>query len=324
MITSNNSSESNTENQSPKNIKNLIIGLLIAGILVMGGFMIFNHNQDSQLIEGQQTEIAKVTSEKSDVQTSFDASLARLDSMATTNATLNTQLADKDGEIAKMKTEIRGILNNKNASASELKRARSLIAQLNGQINSMQEQIAFLTSENDSLKYQKEGLIVEKAVLIRNLDSTNQVNTNLANKVDVASTLNASNITITPVKVKNNGKEKVKTVAKRVDKLVVNFDVKNRIIQTGTTDLYVVIIGPDGQPVTDAAGSGTFTTRDEGQKEFTSKLPVDLETGKVKNIEFGFAPAKEFKKGSYIIKIYQNGFLIGQGKQDLRKGGLFS
>ena len=312
------------EKESPKNIKNLIIGLLIAGILVMGGFMIFNHSQNDQFIKTQETELAKVTTEKSDIQASFDASLARLDSMATTNTDLQRKLSEKDNEIAKMKTEIRGILNNKNASASELKRAKTLIAQLNGQINTMQEQIAFLTNENDSLKYEREVLKAEKVVLIRHLDSTSEVNTNLTQKVDVGSTLNASNISITPIKVKNNGKEKVKTVAKRVDKLVVSFDVRNRIIQSGSTDLYVIVIGPDGKPVTDAAGSGTFTTREEGEKSFTAKLPVDLETAKTKNVEFGFAPAQHFKQGSYIIKIYQNGFLIGQGKQDLRKGGLFS
>ena len=313
-----------TEKESPRNIKNLIIGLLVAGILVMGGFMIFNYSQNDDYVKTQETELAKVTTEKSDIQSSFDASLARLDSMATTNTDLQTKLSERDNEIAKMKTEIRGILNNKNASASELKRAKTLIAQLNGEINTMQEQIAFLSSENDSLKYEREELRAEKITLIRNLDSTVDVNTNLTNKVDVASTLNASNISITPIKVKNNGKEKVKTVAKRVDKLVVSFDVRNRIIQSGTTDLYVIVIDPDGKAITDAAGSGTFTTRDEGSKSFTAKLPVDLETSKTKKVEFGFAPGDNFKQGSYIIKIYQNGFLIGQGKQELRKGGLFS
>ncbi len=323
MNSSSNSGVS-TEKESPKNIKNLIIGLLIAGILVMGGFMIFNNSQNDDYNKSQETELAKVTTEKSDIQSSFDASLARLDSMTTTNTDLQTKLSEKDNEIAKMKAEIRGILNNKNASSSELKRAKTLIAQLNGEINTMQEQIAFLSSENDSLKYEREELRAEKISLIRNLDSTKEINTNLTNKIDIASTLNASNISIKPVKVKNNGKEKVKTVAKRVDKLIVSFDVRNRIIQSGTTDLYVIVIGPDGKAVTDAAGSGTFTTREEGEKSFTAKLPVNLETAKTKNIEFGFAPAENFKQGSYIIKIYQNGFLIGQSKQDLRKGGLFS
>jgi len=313
-----------TEKKSPQNIKNLIIGLLVAGILVMGGFMIFNNSQNDEYLTKQESELAKVTTEKSDLQSSFDASLARLDSMATTNTDLQTKLSERDNEIAKMKTEIRSILNNKNASSSELKRAKTLIAQLNSEINTMQEQIAFLTSENDSLKYEREELKAERITLIRNLDSTVDVNSTLSNKVDIASTLNASNISITPIKVKNNGKEKVKTVAKRVDKLVVSFDVRIRIIQPGTTDLYVVVIDPDGKAVTDAAGSGTFTTREEGEKSFTAKLPVDLETSKTKNVEFGFAPGDHFKQGNYIIKIYQNGFLIGQGKQELRKGGLFS
>lgn len=29
-------------------------------------------------------------------------------------------------------------------------------------------------------------------------------------------------------------------------------------------------------------------------------------------------------KGNYKIQIYQNGFLIGQGTKELKKGGLFS
>ena len=181
-----------------------------------------------------------------------------------------------------------------------------------------------LTQENESLKTERTVLIADKATLTRNLDSTNVIKTSLEKTVDIASTLNASNISITPVKVKSNGREKVKVTAKRVDKLVVSFDVNNRIIQPGTTDLYVVVIGPDGNPVTSAAGAGTFTTRNQENKSFTAKLPVNLETAKTKNVQFGFAPGNHFKQGNYKIEIYQNGFLIGQGTRELKKGGLFS
>ncbi|MDO9376719.1 MAG: hypothetical protein Q7T76_19995, partial [Ferruginibacter sp.] len=147
----------------------------------------------------------------------------------------------------------------------------------------------------------------------------------LTKKVDVASTLNASNIQITPINVKNNGKEKVSTVAKRVDKLVVSFDVDNRIAQPGTTDVYVLVIGPDGKPISaESLGSGTFSTREEGDKSFTAKLPVELETAKRKNVEFAFKPGTNFQQGNYTIQIYQNGFKIGEGTRSLKKGGLFS
>lgn len=312
-----------TEKKPSSNPKNLIIGLLIAAVVIMGGFLVFNNNKAGQAAIAQDTEIAKVTSEKSDVQNSFDASLARLDSMTTTNADMKKQMAEKESEISKTKQEIRSILNKKNATAAELSRARTLIADLNGKITDLEQQVASLMMENDSLKTERVTLIADKQMLTRNLDSTNVIKKGLEQKVDIASTLNASNISITPIKIKNNGKEKVKTNAKSVDKLVVSFDVRNRIIQPGTTDLFVIVIGPDGQPVTSATGSGTFTTREEGDKSFTAKLPVDLETSKTKKVEFSFKPGTNFHQGNYQIKIYQNGFLIGQGTRTLRKGGLF-
>lgn len=141
----------------------------------------------------------------------------------------------------------------------------------------------------------------------------------------VYSTLNASNIAISPIHEKSNGKEKVTTTAKRVNKLVISFDVDNRIAQTGQTDVYVCITGPDGQPVSvPALGSGTFTTREEGDKVFTAKVPVDIEAGKKKSVQFAWKQNSDFKIGSYKIEIYHNGFKIGEGTKELKKGGLFS
>ncbi|MEO9257224.1 MAG: hypothetical protein ABI207_02515, partial [Crocinitomicaceae bacterium] len=311
--------QTSTENK-PRDFKNWFIGLLIAGIIILAGFFIFDHSKSTEAIQAQQIEVAEITTEKSNIQSSFDASLSRLDSMQTVNTEINNKLASSNSEIAKMKTEIRSILNKRNATTAELTKARNLIAQLDGKITNMETQIATLTQENESLKQDVSTLTTEKVTLSRNLDSTNVVKQTLEKKVDVASTLNASNISITPVKVRNNGKEKFSTVAKRVDKLVVSFDVNNRIIQPGTTDVYVVVIAPDGKPVPSAIGAGTFTTRDEGDKLFTAKLPVDLKTAKTKNVEFGFAPDEHFQKGSYKIQIYQNGFLIGEKVRDLKKG----
>jgi myosin heavy subunit len=303
-------------------VKNAVIGVLAAGVLGMGGYMAYDKTKNSEIIQQQQTQIAKVTDDKSDIQTSFDASLARLDSMTTANNGLTSKLADKNAEIAKTKNEIRSILNKKNATASELARAKTLIASLNDKITNLEADVARLTTENQTLSNDKVVLIQEKEKLTTDLTATTEAKVNLEKKVDVASTLNASNIVITPVNVKKNGKEKVSTTAKRVDKLLVSFDVNNRIAEPGATDVYVVVIGPDGQPV--SAGAETFTTREDGNKNYTAKLPIEIETAKSKNVEFAFAPGSNFQQGSYKIMIYQNGFLIGQGVRELKKGGLFS
>lgn len=304
------------------NYKNAVIGVLAAGVLGLGGYMVYDKNKASDTIQQQQSQIAKVTDEKSDIQSSFDASLARLDSMATVNTGLNSQLTEKNTEIAKVKSEIRSILSKKNATAAELSRAKTLIAQLNDKISVLEQDVARLTEENQTLNNDKVVLTQEKEKLTTDLATTTEVKQNLEKKVDVASTLNASNIAITPIDVRKSGKEKVSTTAKRVDKLLVSFDVTNRIAQPGSTDVYVLVIGPDGTPITSSAE--TFTTREDGDKTYTAKLPVEIETAKKKNVEFAFAPGTKFQQGSYKIMIYQNGFLIGESIRELKKGGLFS
>jgi myosin heavy subunit len=318
--------EASIESHEPrKNFKNVIIGILSAAILGMGVLLIVDKNKSGETIQQQKTQIATVTDQKSDIQKSFDASLARLDSMSTLTTSLQGKLTERNKEIASTKNQIRSILNKKNATAAELAKAKDLIASLNDKITGMEQQVAQLTQENQTLTQDKVVLTQEKEKLNQDLTTTTATKDSLVQKVDVASTLNASNIAITPIALKHNGKEKVTSTAKRVDKLVISFDVNNRIAQSGTTDVFVCVIGPDGKSITvQSLNSGTFTTREEGDKAFTAKLPVDIETAKRKNVQFAFEPGNNFQQGNYTIQIYQNGFLIGEGTRELKKGGLFS
>ena len=313
-----------TESQAKsKSFKNAIIGGMAVVLVALGGYTIYDKSNNTKTIQQQETKIAAVSEEKSGVQASFDASLARLDSMATVTSSLQSQLADKNSEIAKDKEEIRKILNNKNSTVKELARAKTLIAGLNEKIAGMEQEVARLTTENQALTQDKVVLIADKEKLTQDLTATTTQKVELEKKVDVASTLNASNIVITPVNVKRNGKEKISSTAKRVDKMVVSFDVANRIAQPGSTDIYVLVIGPDGKAIT-TTETAQFTTREEGDKSYTAKLPVEFETAKTKNVNFSFVPGTSFQQGNYKIQIYQNGFLIGEGTKELKKGGLFS
>lgn len=313
------------QEQPRTNYKNAIIGVLALAFAGTGGYLIYDKNKNQEVIVQQQTQIAQVTDEKSDIQRSFDGSLARLDSMTGVNSALESKLSQKNSEITKTKNEIRSILNKKNATAAELSRAKVLIASLNDKITTMEQDMVRLTNDNQVLTNDKVVLTQEKEKLNTDLTSTIVIKEELQKKVEIASTLNANNIAITPVNIRKNGEEKNTATAKRVDKLVISFDVNNRIAQTGTTEVFVLIIGPDGKPIsTEALGSGTFTTREEGEKSFTTKLPVEVETAKKKSVQFSFAPGANFQQGNYIIQIYQNGFMIGEGTRELKKGGLFS
>src|SRR6187549_1360125 len=93
------------------NEKNTLIGILGAAVIALGGYLIFDKNSSGENLQQKETALSAVTAEKSEVQSSFDASLSRLDSMVGVNASLNTQLEEKNTEIAKTKEEIRSILN---------------------------------------------------------------------------------------------------------------------------------------------------------------------------------------------------------------------
>jgi hypothetical protein len=316
------SDDQSPRRKSSKNVVIVILAIAFAGTL---GYVVVHNNNTDHVIQQNQTQIAQVTDEKSTIRKSFDESLARLDSMTGISTQLQGKLAQSNKDISKRKKEIRYILNKKNATAGELAKAKDLIGQLNDKIGNMEQEVARLTQDNQSLNQDKVVLTADKEKLTEDLSTTTADKVELEKKVDVASTLNATNISIIPIDVKSDGKEKVTTTSKRVNKLAISFDVNNRIAQPGLTDIYVCIKGPDGKNMTaEALGSGTFTTREEGDKAYTAKLPVDLETAKTKKVDFAFTPGANFQKGSYTIEIYQNGFKIGEGVRELKKGGLFS
>lgn len=325
-MTNTNYPSATPQSTPPKNNragKNILIGVLAVGLLGTWGYLLWDKNNSDKTINEQQTQITKVTDDKDELQRSFDASLARLDSVTGANNNLQGKLADREKEIEKNKGEIRRILNDKNATAADLKRARAMIANLNDQISTLEAEVTRLTGENQELTASNVALTQEKSDLTQNLQSTTTQKEELERTVDVASTFSASNIQITPVNEKRSGKEKATSTAKRVDKLVVSFDVENRIAKSGPADMFIIVTGPDGKVITDAAlGSATLTTRADGDKSFTTRVPVEYEQGTRKNVQFPIRQS-DFQTGDYRIEVYHNGFKIGEGVRSLKKGGLF-
>jgi hypothetical protein len=325
MSTTTNYPSATPQSQPPKkDYKNLVIGLLAAGFLGTWGYLLWNNNKQEQVQTQQQSQISKVTDEKGQLQKNFDDALVRLDSLTGTNNKLTSQLNEGNTQIAKLKGNIRNLLNKQHLTEAEKKKAEELIKDLNDKVSSMEQQIAQLTQDNQQLTADKTQLTADKEKLTTDLTTTTSAKQDLEKKVDVASTLNASNISITPMHERKDGKDKETTTARKVNKLVIGFDVANRIAQTGQTDVYVCITGPDGKPISvPALGSGSFTTRDEGDKLYTAKVPVDFESGKTKAIQFAWKQNSEFARGAYKIEIYHNGFKIGEGTSTLKKGGIF-
>jgi uncharacterized protein (DUF3084 family) len=305
---------------APSGRKNLLIGVLAAGLLGTWGYFLWDKNKSGEKMEQQQSQIQSLDSSKLELQLQFDNALARLDSVTGVNNNMQDLLADREQEISKQKAEIRKILNDRNASKADLAKAMKKISELNETIASYEVEIARLRGENEELTTANLTLKQENADLEQNLNTTKQEKESLEKTVDVGSTFSASNIQITPVDERRSGKEKNTSTARRVDKLVVSFDVENRIAKSGPADLYLVVTAPDGKIITQ--GGSMLSTRTDGEKPFTSKISMNYEQGARKNVQYPLQQ-QDFSTGNYKIEIYHNGFKIGEGVRSLKKGGIF-
>jgi predicted nuclease with TOPRIM domain len=317
---------------SKKDDRKIIYGVLIAALLGTWGYIIWDKSQNKETMTQLQQQVSNVDSSRNAIQTEYNDALARLDSATGNNTQLQGALAERKAEIDRLKGEIQKITRNKNASAAELSRARTLIRTLNGKIDDMYAEIERLKGENETLTTsntqlttEKEQLTTERQQLQENLSSTQTQKKELEDKVDVASTLHVSNLNISPIDIKRSGKEKSTTTAKKVDVLRISFDLdENRVAPSGTKELYVAITGPNGSPVTTPdMGSGTFDSREGGSKFYTTRVSVPYEQGKRTPVSFDWKQNGNYQLGEYKIEVYHNGFLIGQGKRSLKKGGLF-
>jgi len=317
--------------QAPQGNDNrkLIYGILITALIATWGYIFYDKSQTRETVNQLQTKITNVDSARNAIQQDFLLVSAKADSLTQTNIQLQGSLAEKGTEIQQLKGNISTILRKKNATANELAYAKKLIEDLNGKINGLFVELEKLkgenqqlTSTNQQLNTDKTQLTSDKQNLEQNLSKTTTEKQQLAEKVDVATTLHASNIGIVAIDVKGSGKEKETSTAKRADFMRVNFVLDpNRITPTGSKDLYVVITGPDGKIFKEG---GNFTTREDGEKSYTNKVTVPYEQGKLIPVSFNWKKSDKYVEGDYKIEIYNNGFKIGESTRTLKKGGLFS
>jgi regulator of replication initiation timing len=303
--------------------RNLLIGILAAALLGTWGYLLYDKNKSGETLQVAQTQSDNYMTQRDSLKILYDDAEMRLDSITGANNNLQGDKSTLQKQIDANKAEIRRILNDKNATAADLKRARTMITDLNTQIATLEAEVSRLTGENQELTANNTQLTSEKQVLEQNLQTSSLEKEALTQTVDVGSTFSASNIQITPVNEKKSGKEKTTASAKKVDKLVVSFDVENRIAKSGPADMYIMVTAPDGKVISDPSlGSATLTTREDGDKAFTTKIPVEYEQGTRKPVQFPIRQ-QDFQRGDYKIEIYHNGFKIGEGVRTLKKGGLF-
>jgi hypothetical protein len=301
--------------QQPKRNNTWIYVAIIVLLLGTNIYLFSSRSKVTQQKEAAEMQFANSDSSRRSVEGEYNAALARLDELVSKNAQMDSLLTDRNSEVSKLKRQIDAIVKNKNATAADLVKAKHLIAILNGKVKTYQERIAELEKQNTELTYQN-------VVATHERDSAVTENIGLQQKAKLGAVLHVSNIRMTPIQLKRGGtKEKETTRASRVDILRIMFDIdENRVAESGKKELFLKIIGPEGNVLSNAAyGSGVTSTADGQTLNYTLLKQIDLQTGvPVKDVTIDWHQDSDYKKGTYQIEIYNEGYKVGGGNVSLR------
>jgi myosin heavy subunit len=296
----------------------IIIAILIVAII--GSWVYFNYSLSStktEMTKESETKIAVIDSAKKVLQSQFDAASIKVDSLTASNTQMSSELQEKTNEIVKLKSSIGTILKKKNATEKEIEEAKKMIAELNNQIASLATDLAKAQAENKELNAQNQNLTTQNTTLNTNLNATTKEKERIQ---DIASTLHASSFNIEALRIKDDGSEKKTNNTRRANAIRISFQIdKNKITPTGAQDLYICIVGPDGNSIVEA---GTLSTREDGEKKYANKMTVKYEQNAVLPISYDIKQASKFSEGEYKIEVYNNGFKIGEGKTTMKKSFL--
>lgn len=298
----------NNSNLPKKSNTWIYLTAIIAVLIGLNLYLYYSKNKDNNekdlLVEENIVQDSTIRV----LQTEYNASLVRLDELVGKNAKLDSLLTAKDGEVAKIKKRINEITSKTNVTAQEYKEAKSLIESLKIKISNYEEQILQLKKENAYLKGTNDSLMAD--------------NVSLSEKVELGKVLHASNMRLTAIDLRKGGKkEKETSRARRVDVLRIAFDIdRNLVDEDGDRILYVCVVNPEGNLLTNPAlGSGSFTNADGKLNYYSLSKKVFIEKGKSLNdITIDWNQGADYIKGDYKVIVYHKGYEIGQEQVSLR------
>lgn len=206
--------------------------------------------------------------------------------------------------------ELRNLKNNSAAEILRLKReletVRAVLRDYVRQVDSLQRINAELMGERDSARAEVERTKkVNTTILEQNEQLTEQVN--------IAAQLNATGITLHPLK--KNGKQAKRS--KDIERFSVSFTIaRNVTAEAGNRMVYVRLMKPNGTIV--GAGSGTFHYQDR-DIEYSAARSVEYNGEETQVVIYVPADKETLLAGNYSVHIFADGQMIGVGEINIKK-----
>lgn len=303
----------NQSGQTPKKNSNVIYFLIVV-VLALLGTDVYLYLQKNK----SDTKIVYQDDERNRLKIELDSLEAQVEQVNTSKTKMSTEMRAKNDSLqAKIKV-LRTQLAHGKLTKAELAKAQEDVKQLRYFVTKYTADIEELKKQNTSLTTERDSIKTNLATTTEKATTLEKQNQDLDSKVKIASALKLGQANIVAYKIKNSGKEVDVTRANPAKKIKINFTVaENSIAEKRLHDVYVRILDPTGNLITDPKDAGTFPS--DGQDlQYTYKTSIDFkDDGSGYTIDW-VNPTLPFQKGTYTVILYADGGKMGQSTFSLK------
>jgi cell division protein FtsB len=278
--------------------KNVSIGMIAISIILAGAliFLVFMYfNQKNNMIEMETV----LTQEKDSLATELRHMVNAYDTLKTNNDSLNAGLEKERARIVKLLS-----INASNAQ---------LIKKYKSEITTMREIMKSYIVQIDSLNTRNKVLVAENTEIRQQITQVRSTNTELSkvkeeltSKVEIASIIQAKNITAASL----NKNRKETTRINLLDKLRICFTLReNPLAKAGTKEVFMRVIRPDSLVI---ASSPDNLFEYKGNKMiYSANRQVDYMNQDIEMCIF-LDNTGDFIVGNYSVELYLEDNIIGR------------
>lgn len=278
----------------------LILAVFIL-ILVIAGAAYYIFHQQQQMEEMTQSfdlEKEMMADDLNELSLQYEGY-----KFSVSNDSLVALLTTEQAKVQRLMEELRTV---KSTNAKEIARLKKELATLRKIMRNYVIQIDSLNRANEQLKVEKNEAVKKYRQASTTAASLKREKEKLTERVTLASKLDATSISVTPV----NSRGKLAKRIKKMEQFVINFKIaKNVTAPVGEKVIYVRIMKPDDDILVKSRGDVfTFEGKDIN---YSIKKMIEYEGEEVPvtmywNIEEFLSP------GTYRVDIFADGNLIGQ------------
>jgi hypothetical protein len=291
--------------------KIIIISLAVLVVALATGLaLIWNNLKES---EKQHEEIQELIAlEQEEMLNDLQAAQMEYDELKKKILSNDSLLVKLEQEQLRTQQLYEELQSTKATNAAEIKRLKKELKTLRGVLENYMVQIDSLFRENTELKNENSKLIAGKKKAEKERNELAKEKKELSHKVDLASQLDATNVSVTMLR--SNGKET--TSIKRAKQICVSCTIsKNITASTGDKRAYVRIMQPGGEPLTKGY-SNTFKYENR-DLQYSIKKYIEY-TGEEQTVTVYWDVEEYLAAGTYNVYIFADGTMIGSSSFALK------